>query len=154
MDRRLTLLFISDERDYPLLLKKLGEYHGKFPIFLSMTKNMGVARKEVIDKVVTDYCLCLDMDTDLPEGYIEEALGMLQSNLRLVCVALDYEKSQGHYAFGTSIWKANILKGLYDYRHQTELCECMYLFNKAFRFGYSIDTIGKYRAIHNNKEKS
>lgn len=142
---------ISDEGDYPLLLKKLGQYHGKYLICLSMTKGMAEARKECIAQVESDYCLCLDMDTDLPDGYIEEAIGLLQNNDKLSCIALDYEKSQGHYAFGTSIWKTEVLNKLYDYDGYTELCECMFMYHKVLVNGYLIDTIGKYRAKHNKE---
>ena len=83
-----------------------------------------------INKVDTEYILCLDDDTILPEGYIEKALGILK-NPRIVAVAIDYEIPQGHLAFGTSIWRTAELKRLYDYEPKDSECECVHMWNKV-----------------------
>lgn len=144
----ITIVLISNEEDKLLLTEKLKKY-SCYPIVIDTRLGMAEARKAAIAKVITPFCLCLDMDTDLPDGYIEEAITLLSQNDKLVCIALDYEKSQGHYAFGTSIWKTKVLKQLYDYKEGTDVCECIWMNHKVLQAGLGIDTIGKYRAIHN-----
>lgn len=149
MDRTVTVVLISDEGDYSLLLKKLSQYHGKYLISLSMAKGMAQGRKEAIDRVCGIYTVIVDMDTEIPERYIEDAIALLSKDSKLACIAIDYTESQGHYAFGASVWKTEALKKLYDYREGTGWCECIYMYHKVLQAGYSMDTIGKYRAIHN-----
>jgi len=106
------------------------------------------ARKTAISLVQDPFTLCLDADTVLPPEYISEALAMLEADDRLACVALDYEVLQGHLAFGTSLWKTQILQGLYNWKENRVCCECVHMWARARNFGYKIGTIEKMRAKH------
>lgn len=97
--------------------------------------------------VETPFILNLDVDTVLPKEYVEEALELLRSGYADV-TAIDYEKSIGHYGFGTSVWRTEVLRRVYDYPPKAlelalarepshfhvfryTICECIYIWNKA-----------------------
>ena len=106
--------------------------------------SLPLARKLGISQVETKYTLNLDSDTILPDGYIEQALEILEKNQDVVAVAIDYEKLQGHYAFGTSIWRTNILQELYDWRGYTReipICECVCMWQKLRASGGVLETL-------------
>lgn len=109
------------------------------------------ARREGLDLVETEYTLCLDSDTILPDGYIEEALTILQLRRFVAVVAIDYEDLQGHLAFGTSIWRTAILRGLFDWSknkdNSPKECECVYMWSKVRRSKFKVETLDM-RAKH------
>lgn len=125
---------------------------------------MWEARKLGYAEVKTEFTLNLDSDTVLPLKYMEEALNLLKSD-KAEAVAIDYEKLQGHYAFGTSIWKTEILRKLYDYppnpveklikvgkqewvtAFQCGFCECTYMWSRLLGSGGRLETL-PYRAKH------
>ena len=126
---------------------------------------MWEARKLGYAEVKTDFTLNLDCDTVLPLEYVKGALSLLMDN-EADAVAIDYEKLQGHYAFGTSIWKADWLKKLYDYppkpveklikvgaqewvtAFQCGFCECSYMWSRLLNSGGRLETLPYYRAKH------
>ena len=66
----------------------------------------------------------------------------------VVVVAIDYEKPQGHLAFGTSIWRTEVLKQLYDWESEkVGDCECIHMWKKVHCAGLQIETL-PYRAKH------
>jgi len=126
---------------------------------------MWEARKLGYAEVTTKFTLNLDSDTILPLEYVKEALEILKND-KAEAVAIDYEKLQGHYAFGTSIWKTEQLKKLYDYeinlvsdgkivkvgsRTYSTLnngwCECTYMWRKLKLSGGRLETL-PFRAKH------
>lgn len=109
------------------------------------------ARREGLDLVETEYTLCLDSDTILPDGYVEEALTILQLRRFVAVVAIDYEDLQGHLAFGTSIWRTAILRGLFDWSknkdNSPKECECVFMWSKVRRSKFKVETLDM-RAKH------
>lgn len=114
--------------------------------------SMSKARRIGYRMVTTPYILNLDSDTILPENFIEYALILLEAK-DVAMVAIDYEKLQGHYAFGASLWKTDVLKGLYDYTEFREIgrCECLYMIDKLRTNKYELETL-PFRAYHIGKE--
>lgn len=115
-------------------------------IYVVEEVSMTMARKLGYIFAGTPYILNLDVDDILPNGYIENALFILRDE-NVVVVAIDYEECLGHYGFGTSLWKANILKKLYDYREGNILCECVYMWRKVLQSGHKMESL-PYRAKH------
>jgi len=108
------------------------------------------ARKFMLDYVKTKYVLCLDLDTILPPHYISSALSILESRPEVACVALNYTEPcrQGHLAFGTSIWRLDVLKKLYDWnKGEGKPCECVYMWAKVKAEGMIVETL-PMEAIH------
>jgi hypothetical protein len=79
---------------------------------------------------------------------VQEALELLRSGQADV-TAIDYEESIGHYGFGTSMWRIDVLREIYDYPPKAlelkmkeepsrwhvfryTICECIYIWNKLF----------------------
>jgi hypothetical protein len=144
----LSIVLPVAEEDVLFLNKQ--EIISKFPTFIIDVGTMAEARRRGINRVTTEFTLCLDADTILPDGYIEAAITLLQKNSNMVVVATDYTKIQGHLAFGTSIWKTEVLKELYDYQERgigNNLCECLYMWSRVIGNGYSIGTVN-YKAFH------
>lgn len=127
--------------------------------------SMWEARKRGYSEVKTPFTLNLDSDTVLPKGYVEEALDKLMKD-EAEAVAIDYETLQGHYAFGTSMWKTEVLKKLYDFSMQlvsdgkivkvgsqaystlnNGWCECTYMWRKLKQAGGILETL-PMRAKH------
>jgi len=96
--------------------------------------------------VETPLVLNLDVDTVLPIEYVQEALELLRSGKADV-TAIDYVESIGHYGLGTSMWRTDVLKEVYDYPPKAlelamkeepshwhvfryTICECIYVWNK------------------------
>jgi hypothetical protein len=133
-------------------------------LLLQIQVPMWEARKIGYGKVKTAFALNLDADTVLPEGYVQDALNLLREN-SCDAVAIDYQPLQGHYAFGTSIWRTALLKELYDYppravenlikvgeqewitAFQNGFCECTYMWARLLRSGGKLETLG-YKATH------
>lgn len=122
------------------------------------------SKKNSYEEVRTPFTLNLDADTILPNGYVLDSLNVLRKN-SCDAVAIDYDPPQGHYAFGTSIWRAELLKELYDYppkvveklinvgkqewvtAFQNGFCECTYMWARLLRSGEKLESL-EYRAIH------
>jgi len=146
--KNLTVIFTVAKEDEHFLDDKLANF-SDYPIVISRTIGLGKARRECIDKVSTEYVLVLDLDNVLPDQYIEDAIMIMKADTKIAVIALDYEECIGHYGFGTSLWKGEMLKKLYDYQdYKGELCECCYLYRKVLQNKYKIETL-PYRAIHN-----
>ena len=147
-----------------------GKQLEKLPNTLWIQKQvpMWEARKLGYEEVRTPFTLNLDADTILPEGYVQESLDLLRESM-CDAVAIDYDPPQGHYAFGTSIWRTALLRKLYNYppkavgklikvgkqewvtAFQNGFCECTYMWARLLRSGGKLETLG-YRAIHIRKD--
>lgn len=143
-----------------------GEGLSKLPNILWIQRQvpMWEARKIGYEEVKTPFTLNLDADTILPDGYVKDALVLLREN-SCDAVAIDYQPPQGHYAFGTSIWRTELLKKLYDYppkaveklikvgkqewitAFQNGFCECIYMWAKLIRSGGLLESV-EHKAIH------
>lgn len=124
------------------LLKDFATYYEK------SDEEFWVARKRALMMVKTKYVLNLDSDTILPKKYVSIALKLFEMIKNVAVIALDYEETQGHLAYGTSIWKTKILKKLYDWRkNPTEECECIYMWKKVRQAEMKIETL-PYKAKH------
>jgi cellulose synthase/poly-beta-1,6-N-acetylglucosamine synthase-like glycosyltransferase len=121
--------------------------------YFAQNTSFWFARRFGLEFVKTEYVLCLDVDTILPAHYIEDALRILESESDIGAIALDYAESykQGHLAFGTSIWRTELLKELYDWRLTTDqkinICECRYMWDKLKKKNMKIETL-PLEAIH------
>ena len=143
---------------YPLIVidTEGGEGMLRFPYknYLHINVSMAKARSIGYAYVNTPYTLNLDIDTILPDQFIEDALNILAFCKEVAVVALDYDKLQGHLAFGTSLWRSDVLKKLYDFHIvKTNICECAYMWSKVVHAGMAIETL-PYRAIHLKEGKS
>jgi len=146
-----------------------GEQLGRLPNTLLLQKQvpMWEARRLGYEEAKTPFTLNLDADTILPNGYVLDSLNVLRKN-SCDAVAIDYDPPQGHYAFGTSIWRTELLKKLYDYppkaveklikvgeqewitAFQNGFCECTYMWTRLIRSGGRLETLG-YKATHLKK---
>lgn len=156
------LVDFSVQENYYILLKYpivvVDKKGGDRFIFLEQQGNMDIqyfaqdttwwfARRFGLEFVKTKYVLCLDVDTILPPHYIESAIYILESRPEVTCIALDYAEphAQNHLAFGTSIWRTEILKELYDWRLTADqkfgVCECKYMWNKVEKKGMKVETL-------------
>jgi glycosyltransferase involved in cell wall biosynthesis len=146
--------FISENLDYlnkyrVIVIDSGGgeKLSGVATIYLNQNLSLSEARKIGINMVTSPFILNLDSDTILPKNYLNDAFCLLKIEENKV-VALDYEISQGHYAFGTSIWKTNILKKLYNYQEKSPLCECVYMWRRLIgESKFKLETL-PYRANH------
>jgi hypothetical protein len=142
-------------------LKKFAAHYEEFP-----RGDLGLARRHGINLAETEFIFNLDVDTVVPVSYINDATQILELNKDVFAVALDYENLQGHLAFGTSAWKTDILKKLYDYSIQkvsdgqyvkvgshiysnlnNGWCECTYMWRKLKASGGRLETL-PMRAKH------
>ena len=113
------------------------------------------AREEGLSHVGTDFVLNLDANKILPEGYIEQAMKLFDqdSEHNIAVIAIDHEDLMGHLSFGTSIWRTNALKVLYNWTQSTSrFCECTYMWSRVRKAGFRIETLNM-RAIHLKKRK-
>lgn len=129
------------------------------------------ARRIGYDLAKTEYILNLDSDVIIPENYIEKALVKFKEIPKLACISIFFEdvsKNAGVLEYGVSIWKTDIVRKLYDYnprqRNQTIVqvsertftmteypyCECSYMWKRAVKAGYKIETLNM-RAKHINR---
>ena len=149
-----------------------GDPLGSLPNMLWLQRQvpMWEARRIGYEEVRTPFTLNLVADTILPNGYVLDSLNVLRKN-SCDAVAIDYDPPQGHYAFGTSIWRTELLQKLYDYppkaveklikvgeqewitAFQNGFCECTYMWARLIRSGGRLETLG-YRATHLKKSCS
>jgi len=148
---------------YPLIIvdRKGGdkfvqfEQQGNMDIqYFAQDTSFWFARRFGLEFVKTKYVLCLDVDTILPHQYIEQAIELLEKDSKIGAVALWYAlpDKQLHTAFGTSIWRTEELKKLYDWRltnPPTDInkCECEYMWGKLAKAGLRVETLSM-KAIH------
>jgi hypothetical protein len=120
--------------------------------FFNQDSSFWFARRFGLEFVETKYVLNLDVDTIIPDGYIEQSISLMESDAKIGAVALNYAKplEQDHLAFGTSIWRTTELKLLYDWRISakiTDLCECKYMWGKLKIISKRVETL-PMEAIH------
>ena len=124
------------------------------------------ARKIGYEYTVTPFILNLDCDVVLPLEYVDNALLLLREG-KADAVAIHFDPVKtGHLEFGTSLWKTDILKKLYDYNISlisdgkivkvgsmaystlnNGWCECTYMWRKLKANGYKLETL-PMRAKH------
>jgi hypothetical protein len=152
---------------YPLIVVDSGGGEPLRPYcryYLQQDCHFWEARRIGYGLAEAPFILNLDVDTVLPSKYVDEALKILEGD-KAEAVAIDYERLQGHYAFGTSIWKTDWLMKLYDYppkpveklikvgkqewvtAFQCGFCECTYMWAKLLNCGGRLETL-PYRAKH------
>jgi cellulose synthase/poly-beta-1,6-N-acetylglucosamine synthase-like glycosyltransferase len=102
---------------------------------------LGSSRRFLIRRVQTEFTLNMDVDVMLPTNFIQESLKKFKDP-QVAAVALDYEKPQGHLAFGPSIWRTKLLQKLYDWEYlKTGKCECLYMWAKLRKAEYKLETL-------------
>lgn len=118
--------------------------------YFQVNSGLAFARRFCVEGVTSPYVLCLDADTVVPTLFPDVAVQLLERNPHLGAIALDYERLQGHLAFGASVWRADLLRILYTWRLEgnTNLCECFYMWNKLKAAGYGLEIPGLMRAKH------
>jgi hypothetical protein len=136
---------------YPIIVvnKEGGQLFNIFALFVfNQNTSWWFARRFGLEFVKTKYVLNLDVDTVLPEGYVEKAIEILETRPEVGAVALNYAKpyNQTHLAFGTSIWRTEQLKELYDWRltvidQSKNLCECRYMWHKLDTKSLKVETL-------------
>jgi hypothetical protein len=110
------------------------------------------ARKEGLDHVGTEFILNLDANKILPEGYVEQVLYLLEHTRNIGVVAIDHEDLMGHLSFGTSIWRTELLRKLYNWtQSSSRFCECTYMWSKVKKAGFKVETLNM-RARHLKKK--
>ncbi|MEM3828474.1 MAG: hypothetical protein QXP36_04585 [Conexivisphaerales archaeon] len=148
-----------------------GEELSKLPKSLWIQRKvlMWESRKIGYEEVKTPFTLNLDVDTILPDDYVEDVFALLPED-SCDAVALDYQHLQGHYAFGTSIWRTDLLKKHYDYppkaaeklikvgkrewviAFQNGFYECTYMWARLIRSKLKLESL-EYRALHIEKKR-
>lgn len=109
--------------------------------------NLYAARCRAIELCTEEFTLICDLDTRLPHQFVSDALNLLEKpDVAVVTVDYLYPNCQGHYAFGASMWKTQILKQLYN-QQRGSLCECLHMWNQVRQAGFRIETLER-RAIH------
>jgi len=133
-------------------------------LYLNERLSFWEARKLAYKHVTTKFVLNLDSDNVPPLDYVRQAMDLLRHD-KAEAVAIDYEKPLGHPAFGTSLWKIECLRQLYDFPPQNtdvavkvgfqtwlitsenENCECTYMWRKLKLSGGRLETL-PFRAKH------
>jgi glycosyltransferase involved in cell wall biosynthesis len=125
------------------------------------------ARKLGYAHVSTQHILNLDCDVVVPEGYVEDALALLQNKAEAVSIFYeDVNHCQGALEYGVSMWKTQVLRQLYDFSLDKVMdgkivkvgsmaystlnhgwCECTYMWRKLKLSGGRLETL-PYRAKH------
>jgi hypothetical protein len=166
----LTIAVVCKETDPTLVLGFIGHYANLFHKYSFIVIDSGggeafrsrvetyiredlpmhEARKKAISLSKTKYTLCLDIDTILCEHCIFSALKTLEENPKIGVVAADYNQpfTQGHLAFGASIWRTDVLQQIYKWDGLTPACECIYAWARVRAYGLWIEPMSK-KAFHN-----
>jgi glycosyltransferase involved in cell wall biosynthesis len=136
-------------------------------IYVKKDLNFWEARKLGYTHIRTPYVLNLDADVIVPDGYIAEALNLLETKAEAVSIFYeDVAHCQGALEFGVSVWKTEVLRQLYDFSMDKVMdgkivkvglmaystlnhgwCECTYMFRKLKQNGYRLETL-PFRAKH------
>lgn len=134
--------------------EELKQYSFIYINDLESKYTMSKARKLGIDLVDTAYIFNLDVDVILPNKYIETLINLLDEDSSIGALSTDYERLQGHLAFGNSIWRTELLKELYDYNNKNKkYCECLYMWGKLNRTKYRLETVDSLRCKHLKEKK-
>jgi len=113
----------------------------------------------------TRIILNLDCDVVPPLEYVKEAYRLLEED-KADAISIHFNPIYtGHLEFGVSMWKAEVLRKLYDYppkpveklikvgkqewvvAFQSGFCECSYMWSKLLSHGGRLETL-PYRARH------
>ncbi len=114
--------------------------------------SLGKARRYAISKVKNKYTLIVDVDTELPEYFIDDAMEILKRHKDTAVVAIDYNPLQGHLAMGASLWRTEILKEVYNWDdNKNGRCECVTNWGKVRKKGWHIETLTSH-AVHYGEE--
>jgi glycosyltransferase involved in cell wall biosynthesis len=108
---------------------------------------LSFARRRGYEFVKTPFTFNLDADVKIPETFFKDAMKILNEQEDVAVVALDYEKSMGHYGFGCSLWRTDILKKLYRWKRGKPECECVFMWHRTLIAGKKLETL-PYRAVH------
>lgn len=143
--------FIEGNREilekYPVIVvdsgggEKLKEFAY---LYLKEDVSLWEARRIAYRYVSEPYVLNLDSDVVIPKPYIVSAIGILKVLKQVGAVSTFYNKitrNRGTLEFGCSIWRADLLKKLYDYKPKAGFCECLYMWGRLQRIGYQIETV-------------
>jgi hypothetical protein len=105
------------------------------------------ARKRGFALATSSYILNADVDTRLPHPFLPWASIKMKTVPDVGVVALDYDYpfTQGHLAFGASLFKTELLKHYYD--RPEGGCECINMWNKVRNAGFKIIGLPMF-AIH------
>lgn len=140
------------------ILKQIAE------IYIARKLSFWEARKIGYKEVKTDFTLNLDCDVVVPEGYVQDALKLLEYADAVSIFYQDVAHCQGALEFGVSMWKTNVLRKLYDFSMSQVSdgivkvgsmayatlnhgwCECTYMWRKLKNKG-KLETL-PYRAQH------
>lgn len=117
-------------------------------IYINGKDNLSDARRIGINLVKTEYILNLDTHVILPKHYINASIILLDTNKEIGAISIDHEKLMGHLGFGQSIWRTKLLKELYDWNIDTNVCECNYLWGKLNKTKYKLETLSNIRCKH------
>lgn len=129
------------------------------------------ARRIGYEYAVTPFILNLDVDVIVPESYVEDGLALLKKEADAVSIFYEnVNHCQGALEFGVSIWKAEVLRRLYDFSMNKVMdgkivkigsqaystlnngwCECTYMWRRLKLTGAKLETL-PYRAIHLKKD--
>lgn len=137
-------------------------------IILEYGGQLWEARRRGIDKATKPLTLCLDVDSRVPEEYLKEASHLILDGEIDVC-AIDYEFPQGHPSFGTSVWRTEKLKQIYDWKMRPDrmivrigdrefanisssFCECRYMWLRVKEEGGKLYVPENYKATHLKEE--
>jgi hypothetical protein len=143
--------------NYPVMFVVKGRYQDleELPnstIIFNNDASFWEARRIGLEDIKTKYVLNLDVDTILPEGYIERAIGWLEECPKVGIVNINYKfpHKQSHGAFGTSVMRTEDMRKLYDYSpkdYPSKPCECQYMREKVLNAGMS-SVLLDMEAIH------
>lgn len=143
------------------LLKPIAETYIKRELKFWEARKLGYSYVQVA------YILNLDCDVIVPEGYVEDALKLLNNGADAVSIFYeDVAHCQGALEFGVSMWKTETLRKLYDFSMDKVMdgkivkvgsmaystlnhgwCECTYMWRKLKNAGGRLETL-PYRAKH------
>jgi len=157
-------------RKYPLLVVDSGDgdaLKSYAHYYIKRDMPFWEARKHAYNKVQTQFILNLDADVIIPDGYLKDAISLLESKVDVVSIFYeDVNHCQGALEFGISVWKTEILKRLYDFSFEKIFskeivkvgqniystlnngwCECTYMWRKLAQADGKLETLA-YRAKH------
>lgn len=142
---------------YPVIVvnKWGGDLFKMFALFVfDQNTSFWFARRFGLEFVKTKYVLNLDVDTVIPEGYVEQAIAILEAHSEVGAVTIEYDEpynNNHHIGFGCSVWRTEQLKKFYDWRltsdQQFRICECEYMWKKLREKSLKVEVL-PMRATH------